>query len=90
MIGVCAFLVSLGKVLQKFKELSVNLAHVRSETQRIDVHGTTYSRYGIKGDIEETGDIAHRPSKVEENARKLDVISEKVVAIERHLMGPRP
>ena len=70
MIGVCAFLVSLGKFLQKFKELSVNLAYVRSETQRIDVDGTTFSRYGIKGDIEKPGDIAHRPSKVEEKCQK--------------------
>lgn len=76
----------LGKVLQRFSDLAVRTGKLEEKTTRIDEHGTTFSQYNIKSDTEKITEIATRVAKLELNARKLDVVADRVERISTHIL----
>lgn len=76
----------MGKIMTRFDTAITRLSKLEEKCDRIDQHGTLFSQYNIKGEVEKIGTIAQRVEKLEANSRKLDVIAVKVENISEHLM----
>lgn len=75
----------MGKILERFDFALTRLSQVETKTERIDQHGTLYSQYNVKSEVEKITDIVERVTKLEQNARTLAVIAEKVNMISTHI-----
>ena len=79
---VAVILIGWGRMSQQFTTLQENFAGMQKHVEQIDNEGTNREKYVLGSVLQSTEETKKRIAAVEDQARKIDVLVEKISRID--------